>query len=399
MTELYLLEPDPPGAAWAPFAGVRPVAGLRAGLWPIRERWERALGLRAKAVVGAHCEGFAEGDEPPCVGAPPAARPAIVAASWFAPAARRIEVARDIRRLVHDGATVGWVLREGEPFDPTARPEPAAPVAGVLLRGAWGLLDALERLLADDCASFSLAGRGAAPPDAVVLGDPSLVVSLGASVEPGVVFDVRHGPVVLDAEAEVRSGTRLEGPVYVGPRTRILGGFIRESVFGPECRARGEIASSVFLGYANKAHEGFVGHSVLGCWVNLGAGTTTSNLKNTYGPVRLEVGGERIETGRLNVGTLFGDHAKTAIGTLLATGTVIGAGANVFGAPPVPKYVAPFAWGASGERMSEEGFLRIAERVMPRRAVEVTPARREALRRLYARALDARAADARAAGR
>jgi hypothetical protein len=139
------------------------------------------------------------------------------------------------------------------------------------------------------------------------------------------------------------------------------------------------------MGYANKSHDGFVGHSVLGRWVNLGAGTTTSNLKNTYGPVRLEVGRERIETGRLNVGTLFGDHAKTAIGTMLGTGTVVGAGANVFGPTTAPKYIAPFAWGADGTRMSEEGFLRVAERVMARREVAFTEARRGSLQRTYAR--------------
>ncbi|HUF35637.1 MAG TPA: hypothetical protein VMN37_06785, partial [Gemmatimonadales bacterium] len=118
---------------------------------------------------------------------------------------------------------------------------------------------------------------------------------------------------------------------------------------------------------------------------NLGAGTTTSNLKNTYGPVRLEVEGTRIETGRLNLGTLFGDHVKTAIGTLLATGTVVSAGAHLFGSAGPPKYVQPFAWGLAGEQLSEEGFLRIAERVMARRGVELSPERRESLTRTYGR--------------
>jgi len=196
------------------------------------------------------------------------------------------------------------------------------------------------------------------------------------------------GAVVVDQGAEVRSGTRLEGPIYVGPGTRVLGGFLRGSVFGPECRVRGEISTSVFLGYANKSHDGFVGHSVIGHWVNLGAGTTTSNLKNTYGPVRLEVDGERIETGRLNLGSLVGDHAKTAIGTMLATGTVISAGANVFGPPSAPKYIPPFAWGCSGaERMSEDGFLRVAERVMARRNVSFSADRRESLRLAYQRSV------------
>ncbi len=122
---------------------------------------------------------------------------------------------------------------------------------------------------------------------------------------------------------------------------------------------------------------------MIGRWVNLGAGTTTSNLKNTYGAVALQVDAERIETGRQNVGTVFGDHAKTAIGTLFETGTAVGVGANVFGATRPPKYIPPFAWGTRGETMRRDGFLTVARRVMPRRQVEVTEAVQASLEHLY----------------
>jgi hypothetical protein len=122
----------------------------------------------------------------------------------------------------------------------------------------------------------------------------------------------------------------------------------------------------------------------VGRWVNCGAGTITSNLKNTYGPVRLEIPGARVDTAQQLLGTLFGDHAKTAIGTLLGTGTVVGAGANVFDAVRPPKYVLPFAWGGgSRERMTREGFLKIVERVLPRRDVEVTEEMKAVLGRIY----------------
>jgi bifunctional N-acetylglucosamine-1-phosphate-uridyltransferase/glucosamine-1-phosphate-acetyltransferase GlmU-like protein len=189
-----------------------------------------------------------------------------------------------------------------------------------------------------------IRGAAAAPDDlascwakrpsagSIVIGDPVALVLHEALVEPGVVFDVSHGTVVVEGGVEIRAGTRLEGPLWVGANSRLLGGDIRGSAIGPRCSVRGELASSVFLGYANKAHDGFVGHSVLGRWVNLGAGTITSNLKNTYGPVRLEVAGTPIETGQQFLGSLVGDHAKTAIGTMLGTGTVVGAGASVFDA-------------------------------------------------------------------
>ena len=386
MTALYLLEPESPGAAWAPFASIRPIAELRAGVWRIRERWEAAVGNDASALLGEHAAGFAEGDEPSVRSPMPVEGPAIIGAAWFAPTGVPVAPSAGIRRLVHEGDTVGWVVGSGERWTGPHEKGPAQEIEGVHLRGTYDLLTALEELLVADCADFLVAPHPGVPEGSLVLGDPSHLISLGAAIEPGVVFDLRQGAVVVDQGAEVRSGTRLEGPIYVGPGTKVLGGFLRGSVLGPECRVRGEIAASVFLGYANKSHDGFVGHSVIGQWVNLGAGTTTSNLKNTYGPVRLEVEGERIETGRLNVGSLIGDHAKTAIGTMLATGTVISAGANVFGPATPPKYVPPFAWGCAGdERMSEDGFLRVAERVMGRRNVTFSPDRKESLRRAYQR--------------
>jgi UDP-N-acetylglucosamine diphosphorylase/glucosamine-1-phosphate N-acetyltransferase len=386
LTTLYLLEPEAPGAAWAPFTGVRPVAELRAGVWRIRERWEAAVGNDASALLGDHAAGFAEGDEPSVQSPTTIEGPAVVGAAWFAPTGVPLSPASGVRRLTNGGETVGWLVTTGERWTGPHDRGPSQEIEGVRLRGTYDLLTALEQLLPADCADFLVAPHPGVPEGSLVLGNPAHLICLGAAVEPGVVFDLRQGAVVLDQGSEVRSGTRLEGPIYIGPGTKVLGGFLRGSVFGPECRVRGEISASVFLGFANKSHDGFVGHSIIGQWVNLGAGTTTSNLKNTYGPVRLEVEGERIETGRLNLGSLIGDHAKTAIGTMLATGTVISAGANVFGPATPPKFVPPFAWGCTGsERMSEDGFLRVAERVMGRRNVVFSVDRRESLRRAYQR--------------
>ncbi|HET7427470.1 MAG TPA: putative sugar nucleotidyl transferase [Gemmatimonadales bacterium] len=385
MSALYLLEPAAPGPAWAPFAGVRPLAELRAGVWRVRERWEAACDREASAILGSHVDGFHESDEPPVRPATAVSGPAIVADATFAPAGDRLSLG-SARRLTHAGTTVGWVVAAEEQWHGPHEHGAAVEVDGLPLRGTFDLVTALERFLGEDCDDLRAAPSTGVPEGSIVLGDPADVVVLGSAVEPGVVFDVRHGAVVLEAGVEVRSGTRLEGPLYAGRGTKLLGGFFRSSVFGPECRVHGEVSTSVFLGYANKSHDGFVGHSVVGHWVNLGALTTTSNLKNTYGDVRLEAAGEMIETGRQNLGTLFGDHAKTAIGTMLATGTVVGAGAQVFGPPTPPRYVPPFAWGGhTADRMTADGFLRVAERVMPRRGVEFTPDRRRSLERTFAR--------------
>jgi UDP-N-acetylglucosamine diphosphorylase/glucosamine-1-phosphate N-acetyltransferase len=286
--------------------------------------------------------------------------------------------------LVNDDETVGWWVPAGASWSGPEAGGAAVGIEGVRLHGAFDLVTALEHLLVSDAADFLREPGDPIPDGTIVIGDPHDVVLLGARIEPGVVFDVRHGAVVVEQHVYVRAGTRLEGPLYVGPGSELLGGHIGWSAVGPRCKVRGEVTASVFFGYANKAHDGFLGHSVVGRWVNLGAGTTTSNLKNTYGPVRLEVDSGRIESGRQFLGTLFGDHAKTAIGTLFPTGALVGVGANVFGAAAAPKTIAPFAWGVGGEaRQTLDGFLTTARRVMPRRSVEVTDAVAAALEAVY----------------
>ena len=385
MTRLVCLEPADPGTLWAPYAGARPLAELRAGAWRIRERWSGVLGVDDPVIMSEQVVGFTDVDSAPVVSPAPVRGPAVVARSDFAPAGGRLELHPTVRRLTHDGATVAWVVPADATWSGADESGPELAIDGLPLRGAWDLITALEHLLPGDVSDALATKPDPVPEGTLVIGDPGEVACFGAWVEPGVVFDVRQGAVVLEEGVHVRSGTRLEGPLFVGPGTQVLGGAVRHSAIGPQCRVHGEVAMSVFTGYANKSHDGFLGHSVVGQWANLGAGTITSNLKNTYGVVRLDLPGGRVETGRTFLGTLVGDHVKTAIGTLLATGSVLGTGANVLGAP-VPRWVPPFAWGADGAaRLEAEGFVTIAKRVMPRRQVTVGEAEERSLRAIHAR--------------
>jgi UDP-N-acetylglucosamine diphosphorylase/glucosamine-1-phosphate N-acetyltransferase len=389
VTILYLLEPFA-SPAWAPFNVVRPVSELRAGAWLIRERWEAAVGAPARAILSPHLAGFVDTDSPPVIQPDQITGPAVIARGHVVPPRAALTFTGSpasgglpVRRLTSRGTTIAWRLEPGEAWNGPDDQGDALEVEAMVLEGAWQLIDALERLLAADCLEFTAAPADPVPAGALVLGDPSLVVCLDARVEPGVIFDTRQGAVVLTEGVEVRSGTRLEGPLFAGRHTRLLGGQIRHSSFGPECRVHGEMATSVMLGYGNKSHDGFVGHSVIGQWVNLGAGTITSNLKNTYGPVRLEGPTGRIETGRSFLGSLIADHAKLGIGTLLSTGTLVGAGAHLTG-NPVPHWVAPFRW-SDARHIELDAFLRIAARVMPRRGIAFTAEREEWLRTLHGR--------------
>lgn len=380
---LYLLDPDP-APAWAPFAGVRPLCELRAGAHLVRERWESFVGAQASAIFALpHLAGFPEPGVPPVEARRAVAGPAVIGSSTFAPRGLAPHLADAPQRLTHAGITVGWAVPAGVTWSGPLPQAQAVDVRGMVLRGVHDLVPALELLLKEDLLAL-LGDSDPVPRAATVIGDPAWLALREAAVEPGVIFDTTAGPVVLESGVEVQAGTRLEGPLWAGANSRLLGGPIRTSAIGPWCVVRGEMSKAVLLGYANKQHDGFVGSSVLGRWVNLGAGTITSNLKSTYGPVRLDVAGTAIETGHMLLGSLIGDHAKTAIGTLLATGTVVGAGANVFEGVRPPKWVPPFAWGGEGPaRMQRDGFLAIVERVLPRRHVTVDAAMRAYLERMY----------------
>ena len=380
---LYLLDPEP-GPAWAPFAGIRPLSELRAGAHLVRERWEAFVGAEATAIFALpHLAGFPEPGVPIVETRRPVAGPAVIGSSTFAPRGLAGPLPDVPARLTHEGITVGWAVPAGSTWTGPVSAAQTMNVEGVLLRGVHDLVSALEQLLREDAIRL-LGDSDAVPKGSIVLGDAAWVSLREGAIEPGVFFDTRNGPVVLESGVEVRSGTRLEGPLWVGANTRIVGGAIRNSAIGPWCVVHGEVSTTAMLGYANKGHYGFLGHSVLGRWVNFGAGTTTSNLKSTYGPVRVDVGGMKLETGHQFLGSLIGDHAKTAIGTLLDAGSVIGAGASIFDDVRAPKYVAPFSWGGSAsERMALEKFLATVERVLPRRHVEVTDPMRSYLARSF----------------
>ena len=174
--------------------------------------------------------------------------------------------------------------------------------------------------------------------------------------------------------ARAEGPARLKGPLYVGAGTLIAGGTVATSSIGPMCRVRGEISKSVLIGFTNKAHDGYLGHAFVGSWVNLGALTTNSDLKNNYGTVKVWTPEGDVDTGHIKVGCFLGDHVKTGIGTMLNTGTVVGAGSNLFGGTMPPVSVPPFSWG-SGSRLTRyrlKDFLGTARRVMARRGIEMT---------------------------
>jgi UDP-N-acetylglucosamine diphosphorylase/glucosamine-1-phosphate N-acetyltransferase len=217
-------------------------------------------------------------------------------------------------------------------------------------------------------------------PHAIRGSKQDVYIAHGVVVHPMVVIDAEHGPVYIDEDAEIQPFTRIEGPCYIGKRSILLGTKCRAgNSIGPMCRVGGEIEDSIIQGYSNKYHDGFLGHAYVGEWVNLGALTTNSDLKNDYSNVTVVLDGKSpISTGSTKVGALIGDHAKTAIGTMLNTGAYVGGMTLIAaGSKLLPKFIPSFAWYLdSGLSMGfgKKKLYEAAKIAMSRRKCKWTPA-------------------------
>ena len=265
---------------------------------------------------------------------------------------------------------------------------PKVAVDARLLRFPLDLVEGNLDALAADLSRLAPGVEGELHPLAAVYEPKRVAIGPDARVDAYAVLDARGGPIRIGAGAVVLSHTVVIGPCAVGEGSRLMGGFVGRSTIGPGCRIAGEVDSSVWQGWSNKGHHGFVGHSAVGEWVNLGALTTTSDLKNTYGPVRVTVGDREVDSGHFKVGSFIGAHAKTGIGTLLPTGASIGVAANLFGGGRyAPKHVPAFGWwdGAAMREHRFEKFVTTAKLAMTRRERPLLPAEEAALKALHDR--------------
>jgi len=246
----------------------------------------------------------------------------------------------------------------------------------------WDLILANSEQLTADFGTSGLNGiEGTLDEPSAILGSKKDVyIARGARVHPMAVIDAEHGPIFIDEGAEIHPFSRIEGPCYIGKNTILLGAKCREgNSIGPMCRIGGEVEESIIQGHSNKYHDGFLGHAYVGEWVNLGAGTTNSDLKNDYSSVSVMLDGRNaIDTGSTKVGSLIGDHTKTSIGVLLNTGSYVGAmGILMATGKALPKHIPSFSWFVGG--VVTKGFGRrklyeTAKVTMSRRRCEWTVA-------------------------
>ncbi len=259
-----------------------------------------------------------------------------------------------------------------------------------LLSFTWQMIEENPRVIEDDFQKSPFRGQSEETvvyPGVRMVGEESILIGEGVVIKPGAVLDASSGPIIINDDSAVMANALILGPTYVGHRSIIKGGakILEGNSIGNVCKVGGEVDQSIFGNWTNKQHDGFLGHSYLGEWVNIGAGSNNSDLKNNYSPVRMWCAGMIRETGRQFLGLIMGDHTKVSIGTLFNSGTVVGFNCNVFGSEIVDKFVPSFSWGhgAGSSDYELEKALLTAQVVMERRDVKFVKAYRELFQKIF----------------
>ena len=240
----------------------------------------------------------------------------------------------------------------------------------------WDILEHFPALLKEDLERAEPLGLC---PDAQTFGDHRIDIHPSAKLFSTTVLDASNGAIRIEAGAVIRPNAVIIGPCWIGEGSTVYeAGIIKSNTsIGPCCKVSGEVGGTIFQGYTNKCHGGHLGDSVVGEWVNFGAGTTNSNLLNTYGEiVVVDLEGGRHKTGRSYVGCFVGDHVKFAINTRIMTGSIIGTGAMIATSMPAPSPTQRFAWltDAGSRTYRTSKFLDVARAVMARRDKELDSA-------------------------
>lgn len=245
----------------------------------------------------------------------------------------------------------------------------------------WDLLELNKDQITADITLLNLkADTKLSDSKAIVSKPDSIFIANSATIEPGVIIMADDGPVYIGKNATIEAGAILKGPVAIceGSTVKMKARVYDGTTVGPVSKVGGEISHSIFHSYSNKAHDGFVGNSIFGQWCNLGADTNTSNLKNNYDFVRIKDWDTKqlYNVGFQFFGTVMGDHSKTSINCMLATGTTCGVSSNIFTSGFPPKYIPSFTWldGENNPEFRFEKALEVMKAMMARRKVEMSPA-------------------------
>jgi len=373
-----------------PLSYTRPVAELRTGIFTIRERWEKLLKGSASYITSEYLSQrytmHLEDDN-------------IVINGAVMPNDRLVRLIEQLEpneALMDEGNLLAARLNRHQ-FENLLRDEAIEEISGLELADTpfihlsypWDLFLYLRATIEYD---FHLITNGRTsqtlPANNTVIAGDNIFLEEGAQVSCAI-LNAQSGPIYIGRNAHVMEGAIIRGPVTIGEGTTIKMGarIYGPTAIGPHCKIGGEVNESVILGYSNKAHDGYLGNSIIGEWCNLGAGTTVSNLKNNYSTVRMWDYSSRTmkDTGLQFLGLVMGDHSKAAIQSMFNTGTIVGVASNVFGEGFPPKFVPSFSWGGSSGLMTHrlDEAMTTARKVMARRDIEFSTEDENIFRKVF----------------
>lgn len=248
-----------------------------------------------------------------------------------------------------------------------------------LIQYPWDLVHHNSSEIVEDFHHLNRGGiiEGNVSDHALVVNKDGIFIGKDSIIKPGAVLDAEEGPIYIGDDVTVMANAVIQGPAFVGNRSliKISAKIYEGTSIGEVCKVGGEVEESIIHSYSNKQHEGFLGHAYVCQWVNLGADTNNSDLKNNYGSVKVYIDGKLVDSGSMFVGLFIGDHSKSGINTMFNTGTVVGTMCNVFGSDYPPKYIPSFSWGGGGKIVEHdlEKALKTAQQVMARRKKTLTP--------------------------
>ncbi len=353
-----------------PFTYTRPVCEIRIGILTIREKWEKLLGFTTTTLTEDYLQTkypMVELDENILINASFLPTEAIT---------DQIRKLKENEAIFKDDEIVAFYTKSTQEevnFD--TYKIYSLNDTFIQIKNTWDIfkynaiaIQADFDLLTKDRESEKI------PDNMQVIHPENIFIEEGATVHFSV-LNAGNGPIYIGKNAEIMEGSLIRGPFALceGSTTKMGAKIYGATTIGPHCKVGGEVNNSVFFGYANKAHDGFLGNSVIGEWCNLGADSNNSNLKNNYAEVKLwNYNQERFtKTGLQFCGLMFGDHSKCGINTMFNTGTVVGVGANIFGGNFPRNFIPSFAWGGSAgfKEYNLTKAKEVAKIVMQRRKV------------------------------
>lgn len=373
-----------------PLTYTRPVCDLRVGILTIREKWERMMGGTVSFITQDYLAGkypIDHGEENYIINGSVLPSPQLVRLLQqmeFGEAFQQGEelIAAKLNRdhfekLVNDedfGVLKGYDL-EDTPY--------------LKINRAWDIFRLNDQALRDDFELLTRGRKSRPIPDSNrVIAPENIFLEEGARVAHAS-LNASDGPIYIGRDAEIMEGALVRGGLALCDHATLKMGakVYGATTLGPWCKVGGEVNNTIFQGYANKAHDGFLGNAVIGEWCNIGADSNNSNLKNNYEEVKVWSYPEErfVKTGLQFCGLIMGDHSKCGINTMFNTGTVVGVSANLFG-PGFPRaFIPSFAWGGAAgfQTFRTDKAFETAEKMMARREIEFTVEDRLILLRIF----------------